>query len=110
MPRPTITTDMGPWSTLPRRVRVGFSLEMLAAVLAGVSLAAGVTSFATTAILLSGFLIVFVLVFDRRRPWWPVEPGVPVDPLHRGGRRWIVTAGVAATVTLILLLAGVLQF
>jgi hypothetical protein len=34
--------------------------------------------------------VVWLLVFDRRRRWWPDESNLPVDPIGRNLRRTVV--------------------
>jgi hypothetical protein len=109
VPNITVTTDMGPWRTLPRRVRVGFLTELGIGVVVGTILGLGLASLAATLIGASCLSVAWLLAFDRRRAWWPGEPNVPVDPIGRHFRRWIVSMVAVVVITVVLVLTGVLQ-
>jgi hypothetical protein len=101
MPDLKVTTDMGDWSTLPRRIRLAFLAVIVGASVVGIAAGIGLLSITVAAILLAAMGIVWVLVFDRRRPWWPDEPTVAVDPVAANlGRKVAVFAaiGIAAAV------------
>ena len=81
MPRLKVTTDMGDWSTIPLRIRLSVVTLIAGASIVGVASGIGLLSITTAVVLLSAVGIAWVLVFDRRRLWWPGEPGVAVDPV-----------------------------
>lgn len=101
--------DIRDWSTLPLRLRLGFVVEVTVFVGVGLLLGAQFVSLGFSAIVLASSLIVFVLVFDSRRAWWPEEPTVPYDPLAANGGRWILFGVVAIVVTLTLVGIGALH-
>ena len=81
MPEVRFTTDMGDWSTIPRRMRLATVALIAGASIVGLMTGIGLLSITAGAVLLAISAIVWVLVFDRRRPWWPDEPSLPVDPV-----------------------------
>jgi hypothetical protein len=99
--------DIRNWATLPWRVRLGGLVELIWVGATAWLLATGLAP-AKAFIGLSVGLILLVVLFDSRRPWWPPEPTVPYDPLAANGHRWIVFACAVILVTIGLIAAGVL--
>ena len=94
-----ISTDLGDWSTLPRRIRLAVTTLVGSVVIFG--LAWGLTG---GSLLLGGLIAANLAIpgqwiFTRRRPWWPEEPSWPVDIIDRSfGRRLASTLLVDAVV------------
>ena len=100
---------MGPWSTIPFRLRLAFVTLVAGAASIGVLAGLDLLSLAASVFLLSGMSMLWMVIFDRRRPWWQSEPGLVADPVARGAARNIAVALIATTATAGLVLLGVLD-
>jgi len=108
MPDVKLTTDMGDWSTLPKRIRLAIVSLVVGASVVGIAAGIGVLSITAAAGLLSALGVVFVVVFDRRRAWWPEEPTLKVDPVGANLARKVVTFAAIGVGAAVLGLIGVL--
>jgi hypothetical protein len=102
MPGPKVTTDMGDWSTIPQRLRLAFVTVVLVASLVGIAAGTGLLSVPVAVILLTATGLACLFVFDRRRAWWPEEPGVAADPIGRHMRRNVAILAAAGLGALVL--------
>ena len=103
MARVKLTTDKGDWSTIPVRIRLAVVALVGTAGITGLLAGLQVISIATGAVVLGVLGIGFVLMFDRRRPWWPDEPELEVDPIATNAGRKILLFGIAAVAGLLLM-------
>jgi hypothetical protein len=90
---------MGPWSSVPLRLRIAFLTLVAFAAVAGIVIALGLASLATVILTSALVAVAWVLAFDRRRPWWSTEPTVTVDPIGANAVRSILQALTIALVT-----------
>lgn len=108
MPNVKLTTDMGDWSTLPKRIRLAIVSLLVGASVVGIAAGLGVLPIAVAVVLLAVLGVMFVLVFDRRRAWWPDEPTLEVDPVGANLGRKIATFAAIGGVGVLLGVIGVL--
>jgi hypothetical protein len=104
MGRIGIFGDLGPWGTIPLRLKLGLAFIVVVAGGLGIATGADILSLAMAGLLLGLSFLAFVLVFDRRRPWWPPEPRLLVDPVGQAAMRNTVTA--FAIIALVLAAVG----
>jgi hypothetical protein len=109
MPDVRLTTDMGDWSTLPRRIRLAIVSLVVGASVVGIAAGIGVLSITAAAVLLSALGVVFVVFLDRRRAWWPEEPTLAVDPVGANLPQKVVVFGAIGVGAALLGLIGVLS-
>ena len=96
------TTDRGDWSTMPRRLRLAFASLLPITMVIGVGLGSTGQSFGWVLLVSPILGVVWALVFDRRRPWWPPEPTLAVDPIGGSWTRNLMIALALVVVGLLL--------
>jgi len=88
---PRNAPDLRDWSRLTSRVRLAATIEIGAMVLVSALVIVGAMTIGVGLSLIGVLLVLLVLVFDSRRPWWPPEPNVHyIDPLAAHAMRWVV--------------------
>ncbi len=107
MSRIRITTDTGDWSTLPSRIELAVVVLVVSATAIGLATAAELISLEAGLLMIAAASLLFYAVFDRRRPWWPEEPGFPIDPIGGGAKRSLRMAVVLGAVVCLALALGV---
>jgi hypothetical protein len=101
-----VTTDLGDWSNLSRRLRWAFAALVTAALVLGFGLviAGAPIGLALLAVLNVGVALQWL--FTTRRPWWPGEPD---DIIDRNFRQRLMLVVVLDAVAAVLVGVGVLR-
>jgi hypothetical protein len=102
-----ITTDLGDWSTVPRRYQLALVCIVLTGLVAAIAALLGAVSLFEGIVLATNVGIALQWVFTRRRPWWRGESVAAPDLIDQNfGAKLAVVIAVDAII-LLLALAGV---